>query len=288
VICPTEHQYLLDSVRHHKGLTHAGYSILDDWVIERDARPIAERQEKVVVLGAQTNGNYSHWLLESVVRALLFGPFDDGSWLYLTPPLSRWQRETLELIGIGKERILEQGRSGLMRFTEIVAVSRAMMNVYTYIPYALGVLSALANPGMQGRRIYSSRAHAHRRRISNDTAIRDVLARHDFEVVHPESLSFAEQVQLFADAEVVLGVHGSGLTNTIFSPPGSTVIELQPEGLAYGENAVVRTLAAIRQQPFVQVVCPLAPGMNDLPLQHRDLVVDAGHLDELLQRNLLG
>jgi hypothetical protein len=283
VICPTEHQYLFDSVRHHKGLARLGYSTLDDWVLERDVRPIAECQERVVVLGAQTNGNYSHWLLESVVRALLFRPLDDGSWLYLTPPLNDWQRETLEFIGIGQERILEQGRSGLIRFAEVVAVSRAMMNIYTFIPSALGALSALADPGRARRRIYSSREHAHRRHISNGAEIRDVLARYDFEVVHPESLSIADQVRLFASAETVLGVHGSGLTNTIFSPPGTTVIELQPEGLIYGENAVVRTLAAIRRQPFIQIVCQLVPGMNNLPLQHRDLVVDPRHLDELLQ-----
>ena len=39
-------------------------------------------------------------------------------------------------------------------------------------------------------------------------------------------LSFAEQVALFAEAEVVVGPHGAGLTNCVFMAPGGALIEL--------------------------------------------------------------
>ena len=283
VICPTDSEYLYDSVRHHGKLAGRGYTVFEDGTIERDATDIDERDERVVALGAQSGANYSHWLLDCLARALLFGPLDDGSRLYLTPPLSRWQRETLELIGLGEERILEWKPERPCRFKEVIAVSRAMMNVYTVIPAAIGALSALAQPVSSRRRIYASRARAHRRHIANEAEVVQVLERRGFEVVHPESLPIKAQMELFAGAETVIGVHGSGLTNTIFSPPGTTVIELQPEGLAYGENAVVRTLAGIGGQSLVQAVCPLAAGMEDLPLQHRDLVVEPRELETLLE-----
>jgi hypothetical protein len=288
LIMPTEREYIFDSVRHLGALPRFGYELLEGGTIEREVTAITERDERVVVLGAQSNANYSHWLLESLVRALLFRPYDDGSRLYLTPRLNSWQRETLELIGLGQDRILECKPSGFVRFGEVVAVSRAMMNIYTFIPAAIDALAALAKPTSQRRRIYSSRARANVRHITNDAEISELLARHGFEVVYPELLSIREQIQLFAGAETVLGVHGSGLTNTIFSPPGTTVIELQPEGFRLGENAVVRTLTAIRGQPFVQAVCALTEGMEDLPLAHRDITVDPEQLEEQLYRVLPG
>ena len=36
----------------------------------------------------------------------------------------------------------------------------------------------------------------------------------------------AEQVRWFAEAECVVGVHGAGLTNLAFAPPGVGVLEL--------------------------------------------------------------
>eukprot|EP00971_Amphidinium_carterae_P287843 5714155-Amphidinium_carterae.1 len=43
-----------------------------------------------------------------------------------------------------------------------------------------------------------------------------------------EELSLVEQVATFARASAVLAVHGACLTNTLYMPPGSMVIDLVP------------------------------------------------------------
>jgi capsular polysaccharide biosynthesis protein len=43
--------------------------------------------------------------------------------------------------------------------------------------------------------------------------------------VRPEELTFVEQVRLFRDADLIVGQHGAGLTNCLFSS-GAHVIEL--------------------------------------------------------------
>ena len=40
-----------------------------------------------------------------------------------------------------------------------------------------------------------------------------------------------EQIYLFAHASLVLGIHGAGLSNIVFSPPGTPIFELQRPGL---------------------------------------------------------
>lgn len=49
-------------------------------------------------------------------------------------------------------------------------------------------------------------------------------------VVYFENLTFAEQVQTMQNAEVVLGAHGAGMSNLLFSRIGTRVIEVYPFG----------------------------------------------------------
>lgn len=283
LIMPDEHRYLSDSLRHSGTLLHWGYARLERGVLQRESREIPERPERVVVLGAQSNSNYSHWLVESVVRMLLFGPLDDGTRHLLTPPLLDWQRETLELIGVDSKRILELPRQGPVRFREAIAVSRGMGPMPTLRPGGVDALANLAPaPGGGRRRIYCSRKAVRYRHVTNESEVTELLGRHGFEQVCPEQLSIRAQIELFAAAEAVLALHGSALTNILFSPPGTPVIELQAEQLNPGGIPWNWTLASLRDQPFTQVVCPLADTLHDLPHASRDITVDVNHLDELL------
>jgi Glycosyltransferase 61 len=288
LIIPNEHEYLLDSLRHTGALLRLGYERLDDGVIRREVGEIPERDERVVVLGAQTNVNYSHWLVESLIRVLLFRPLDDGTRLFLTPPLTDWQRQTLELVGIGPDRILELEPQGPVRFREVIAVSRGMGRMPYLRPTGVAALADLATPTTARRRIYCSRADMRRRHIANEAEVIDVLLRHGFEPLSPETLPIREQIETFAGAEVVFALHGSALTNITFSRPGTLVIELQAEGFNVDGIRWNWILASLREQPFVQIVCPLAGDSEDLPHAHRDVTVDAHHLDTLLDRLLPG
>lgn len=55
------------------------------------------------------------------------------------------------------------------------------------------------------------------RRLVNSDAIEALLVSRGFAVVEPEKLSFAMQVQLFRQAEVIIGPTGAALANIIFA-----------------------------------------------------------------------
>lgn len=76
-------------------------------------------------------------------------------------------------------------------------------------------------------RIYISRDKATKRRLLNEDRIIEVLQAFKFTTVYAEDLIYAEQVQLFYNAEVVVGAHGAGLTNILFGR-NLQVIELHP------------------------------------------------------------
>lgn len=73
-------------------------------------------------------------------------------------------------------------------------------------------------PSRRDRRLLiSRRASGLGRRIANEDELHDALAARGFERVELEDLAFADQVELFHDAEAVVGAHGGGLANTVFS-----------------------------------------------------------------------
>jgi hypothetical protein len=85
------------------------------------------------------------------------------------------------------------------------------------------------------------------RQVENMDCIRSLLERRGFRSVDPETLTTAEQAAAFAQADVVVGVMGASMSNTVFCMPGTRVIHLAPEGWL---EAFYWDLAAIRGHTY--------------------------------------
>jgi capsular polysaccharide biosynthesis protein len=66
------------------------------------------------------------------------------------------------------------------------------------------------------------------RRFANEEAVTEILAREGVEILHPEAMSFSDQVRLFARRQVVAGSLGSALHTALFAPSGRRVVALSP------------------------------------------------------------
>ncbi len=76
------------------------------------------------------------------------------------------------------------------------------------------------------KKIFISRSGA-KRRILNEFEIFTSLFEHlGFILLNPDTLSFSEQLRIFAGADVIAGEHGAAHTNVLFAPPGCLVIEI--------------------------------------------------------------
>lgn len=53
------------------------------------------------------------------------------------------------------------------------------------------------------------------------------------ELVNFAAISFAEQLKIVHRTDILVGVHGAGLTHGMFMPPGSTMVEILPPGVAH-------------------------------------------------------
>jgi hypothetical protein len=73
--------------------------------------------------------------------------------------------------------------------------------------------------------IYISRVKASGRRVINEDEVIDSLKPLGFASYSLEEMSFVEQVRLFSTAKMIIAPHGAGLTNIIFSPANTNLIE---------------------------------------------------------------
>lgn len=92
------------------------------------------------------------------------------------------------------------------------------------------------------RKLFVTRSQDGYRPCRNTTRLEKLFADHDFAIVRPELLSIREQVDLFAEADVIAGFGGSGMFNAIYSThPGRRIVITSDEYLARNEWAIAAT-----------------------------------------------
>jgi len=83
-------------------------------------------------------------------------------------------------------------------------------------------------PSRRPRRpVYISRLDAGARPMTNETDLCAALEAVGVKIVTASETSYKEQVAIFSSASLLIGPHGSGLTNMIYCPKGTPVIELR-------------------------------------------------------------
>jgi capsular polysaccharide biosynthesis protein len=195
------------------------------------------RRHDVILLAGQRNG-YWHWWVDVLPQVWLlevFGPPHTATIPFAVPPLAhQFQRESLELLGLSSR--LEELGPGLSQFRSVIFTpgltaagsrypSRRLDDYARWLRAALGRDDGQAE-SQPGRHLFVSRAGASSRRVVNEDEIAPLLARHGFDVVDCARMSITEQFELFSGAARVVGPHGAGLTNLLFSKPGTKVVEI--------------------------------------------------------------
>jgi len=78
-------------------------------------------------------------------------------------------------------------------------------------------------------KIYIRREGANYRKILNEADLISKLRKLEFEIINPQHFEILEQMKIFANAEVIVGPHGSNMSNIIFCSKGTKIIEISPE-----------------------------------------------------------
>lgn len=187
------------------------------------------RYDAAVLVGGTSN--YYHQLIDFVGRLAVTDRYADLADLPLLVDevAAPFQKELFNLLGIDEERLLRIPNTQVPHIDSLYAPSPLSSSGTAIHPMLVEWfrsklwLPRLAKPC---RRFFITRSGTTRRRIINESELIAALAARGFEVLRPEMLNLREQINLFSEAEIIVGATGAALTNILFMQPGSSVVAL--------------------------------------------------------------
>jgi capsular polysaccharide biosynthesis protein len=191
--------------------------------------PIDLDVPEAVLVGGCTN--YGHWIADYLPRLRFCNSDKDVP--ILVNRLNSVQAQSLSFLGIDSKRLIQCEYPQSYKIKRLLYPSTYSSFVTPPLEFQPWIVDWLRSsfqplflPEAPRRKLFISRSMQWNRRLINEVDILNVADRHGFEVIHPEKMPFEHQVRLFSQAAVIAGPHGSGLTNMIFAPPGTKIVEL--------------------------------------------------------------
>ena len=196
--------------------------------------------------GGAANHNYGHWLTDVLPRIFLLGKFYSLKKVnfFLLPNYKfSFQKDTLEILGIRKNKIINSQNNHHIQADEIYATSHPcehdpekitnwniqflrdiflkkinLKNKYNYERIYLdrGEYSLLNIKNIKNYRI-----------ILNEQKVKNYLKSLNFKIIKPQDLQFIDQVNLFYNAKCIVSLYGAGLSNILFCKANTKVIEIK-------------------------------------------------------------
>ena len=107
--------------------------------------------------------------------------------------------------------------TGNYRKNQVLKLSQRMKNHWT---------KNITN-NLNNKRIYISRKNAQRRKLKNEDEIIPILKKYGFTILDFDKLNFEEQLKNILNSEILISIHGAGLTHMLWMNQKSKVLEIR-------------------------------------------------------------
>lgn len=176
----------------------------------------------------------------------------------------------LDLLDI-HPRIFDPFHENFANFTSdctVIATSADTPWGYRWSPYIGKALSILRQPAERREKVlFISRDDVHNRRgLINESEVLGALEDAGIPVsrIAAMRLSYSEQRRRFAEAKLVIGPHGSGLINAVYSDAQCGVVEIISD-TQHPNRAWYHKLFGVLGHPYAAVNCPAGGSDWDAP-----------------------
>jgi capsular polysaccharide biosynthesis protein len=134
-----------------------------------------------------------------------------------------------------------------------------------------------------GRLLYISRKDTNARKMLNEDELIKILSELGFEIYLATGKSISEQIKTFREAKFIVAPHGAGVTNILFSKPGTILLELLQS--TYLNSYMMRLAQISGAQYYSELFFP-AEGESSGSGINRTWIVDTQRVTDTIKRIL--
>jgi len=136
------------------------------------------------------------------------------------------------------------------------------------------------NESMQVKRVYITRKNATKRKIINEDDLLPKLREFGFKVIDMDALSFKQQIQVMLGAEMLVSLHGAGLTHMLWMKNRGKVLEIRASGDCH--NNCYFTLASDLELDYYYSLADKIDVTQSTQLA--DYIIDLKHFEARLEQ----
>ena len=240
-----------------------------------------------------SENNFSHWLLDILPRLKIFeqnNSIEEINYFLLPELKYSFQYETLKILNIPIHKVLSDKKNRHLESETLIVtdhpwykkgyVHDEMINMPEWIINWLKLkFLNQAEYKDPSKKIYIDRSDSlfNHCKIINSDEVWQFLKKKGFTKIKLTEINFKNQVGLFNSANIIIGAHGAGLTNMIFSNPNTNIIEFQPENFLNNFFTRVSKINNLNYHKIVSKKLKL-----DIDKKLGDILVDLDDVERLL------
>lgn len=194
--------------------------------ISRFSPHIYKSDKPIITLSTGWQNAFYHWMYEVLPRLAIYKKAKIEKGKFFVASHTAFQRESLELLGLGAEEIINAHEYQAVSAPEVIASSIPARATSWSCQFLYDSFKPhLKKEDHLPKRLYLSRGDAGKRRVLNEKELFPLLEREGFRVVVMTEYSFKEQMNFFYNAEVIVAPHGAGLSHLAFAEAGTKLLE---------------------------------------------------------------
>lgn len=223
-------------------------------ILEGIPEGVTEDFEEALSLFSSCADNFWHWITEQLPR-LYYAQKAGFNGVYIVSKAGSFVMETLELLGVSKDRIKVASGIPRYRVRKLLVPPKceasSFLKDYDLYRFLDEKIAAPFRGQEPSKKLFIVRRNS--RIVRNEEALQNLVQRYGFTTVCFDGLTLKDQLRLTVNAESIIGPHGAAFTHTLFMPNKSLVVELFSPNYV---NPILSPINMLKRHRYYMVTSP--------------------------------
>ncbi len=247
-------------------------------------------EKRFLLITDEWTSNYYHWHIFALKKLLILREKNliENSLLFLPKKYQRYKfvLPSLEKFGIKKNQIVFLRRKSNIKVAELPLIDASKQHPIAFQEIRKILTNDVKTAPDFGPKIYISREGQVLRFVENEEKVVELLASYGFKKIIIDQFSYDEQIAICSKIKYLVSPHGAGITNLIFMPEGSSVLEMASRPHVNTAVTDYYKLASMLNIKYFYQECEMGSSSKVKDFHHASLVVDLEKLEKNLKQIL--